>query len=146
MALAAAIFTAVGIGANLMQYKHTADVIDENIKREEEASRFRAQDRRRELRKALAAQRLMAISQGSDADIGSNIRLRDISFENFLTDVERDLFETEGRLESLKHQKISAALRATTGVAKSLISYGTATKETTGGTAAKGKVGTTGSR
>jgi hypothetical protein len=146
MALAAAIFAAIGIGSSLMQNRQTNDVIEDNMQREKEASRFRAQDRRRALREALASQRLMAIAQGSDADIGSNVRLRDISFKNFLTDVERDRFETGARTESLQNQKISAALRTSTSIAKSLISYGKATKETTGGTATKDKIGTTGSR
>lgn len=133
--LGPALFAAIGIGANLVQYQHTMDVIDENIEREKVAAGFRAQDRRQMLREALAAQRIMAIAQGSDADIGSNIRLRDVSLENFLKDVERDQFQQEGVISSLKNQSISASLRAVTGVGRSLLSYASSTRETLGGTA-----------
>ena len=138
MALGPALFAAIGIGTNLLQYQHQMDVIDENIARERQASQYRAQDRRQALREALAAQRIMAIAQGSDADIGSNVRLRDVSLENFLKDVERDEFQQTGTLASLKNEGLSAALRATTGVAKSLLSYASSTRETLGGAGIEG--------
>jgi hypothetical protein len=134
MALGLALLAAAGVGMNLLQGRNQMAAAEQNIRREKQAAEWRAEDRRQALRESLAAQRVMAVGQGSSADIGSNLNLQRVSLDNFMTDAERDAFQTEGNIQSLRAAKTSALLNAIAGSSQSLLSYSSATRQTLGGT------------
>ena len=130
-----ALMAAAGVGANLLQARNQAQAANQNIRREKQAAEWRADDRRAALRESIAAQRVMAVSQGSSADMGSNLNLKNVSLDNFMTDIERDAFQTDGNIQSLKAAKMTAILNGIAGSSQSLLTYSKYNRQTLGGAA-----------
>lgn len=131
--LAMAVLAGAGVGANLLEYRHMQAISRLNIKREEKAAEMRAEDRRARLREALAAQRVAAITQGSDPDVGSPVTIRDQSVLSWQRESEQDAFQTAGNIASLKNARLTAAFQAIGGSSNALLSYYASSRETTGG-------------
>jgi hypothetical protein len=115
------LMAAAGVGMSLLQAKHDAAIADQNIEAERQAGEWKAEDRRAALREALATQRVLMASQGSNPDSGSNLVLTNDAIQNFLTNVKRGRAGTEADIATLKNKKLTAAFNGIAGSSNSLL-------------------------
>ena len=139
------ILMAAGVASSVIQAKHEMKVQDINIEREKVAAESRADDRRAELRKQLAAARVAMIGQGSTLQSGDAAVNKRMSLLGYLRDNTRDRFSTEGTLASMENARLSSAFNGVTGASNSLLSYGKSKKQQDTGVSGSGSSSPTGS-
>ncbi|MDD5304255.1 MAG: hypothetical protein PHS14_14235 [Elusimicrobia bacterium] len=102
--------TAVSTAATVAQTIHTVNTSKVNAKREEELAGLRAKERRDELRKTLAAQRVALIGQGRDPDLGTSLTLQTEAYKAAGRESSLDRFQTDASIQNAKNEGTGAML------------------------------------
>jgi hypothetical protein len=126
---------AMGVGTSLLSAAHNNAVAKANIDRARQGATYRAADRRQALRESVAAMRVASVGQGTAFGSASTQNLVDVGIRNFMSDSERDAFQTAGEIQSAKNARITGILNALAGGSRSLLSYERTSRETLGGAA-----------
>ena len=101
-----------------------------NVKRERRLAELRAEERREELRRVLAAQRVALASQGSVPGVGSGRVLQQEAVRRAQQSAYLDQFQTQAAIQQHRAEGWSAILRGLGTATSSLASYGYARRET----------------
>lgn len=123
---------AMAVASSLLsmgQAVHGYQTAKQNARREGQLAELRAEDRREQLRRTLAAQRVALVAQGRDPDVGSGLGLQAGAVEAAAREQSLDRFQTRAAKQQHRAEGVSALLGGVAGSSRSLLAYGQAKKE-----------------
>lgn len=112
MAQVAGILAIASSAVGLASAAHQYQVSRSNKEREEKIADLRGQERREELRKVIAAQRVGLVAQGRDPNRGTSLTLQKAAYDAAKREGDLDRFQTEAVLDSYDNEQTSILLNA----------------------------------
>lgn len=129
MAAMAGALTYATTALSAAQAVHQHQIGKVNVRAEKKMGELRADKRRADLKRTLAAQRVVLTQQGRDPDFGSVLVLYDEAREAAKRESAIDKFQTKTSVQNIKSGAKSSIFRTVGGTGKSLLSARTAKEQ-----------------